>query len=70
MSSRACATERSQVLKCTIYMTDMSDFQACNEVYSSYFQESPPARETVAVRELPRQALVEISCIAALKGSE
>ena len=42
----------------------MSDFQAMNTVYASYFTDIAPARSTVAVSELPRKALVEIECIA------
>lgn len=52
------------VIKCTIFMTDMAYFTEINEVYAKYFGEEPPAREAVAVRELPRQVQVEISCIA------
>jgi|SRR5690625_641495 len=65
----AAGSDLSQILKCTIYLTAMEDFQACNEIYSSYFETDPPARETVAVKELPRAARVEISCIAALKDA-
>jgi len=52
------------VLKCSIFLASMDDFAAVNEVYGRYFPENPPARETVAVKTLPKQALVEISCIA------
>lgn len=55
-----------KVLKCTIYLADMSDFQIVNEVYGRYFQSDPPARETVAVRTLPKNVSIEISCIASL----
>lgn len=54
----------SKVLKCTIFLADMGDFAAVNEVYGSYFEKNPPARETVAVKTLPKNVLVEISCIA------
>jgi 2-iminobutanoate/2-iminopropanoate deaminase len=53
-----------KVLKCTIYLTDMSDFGIVNQIYGSYFEKEPPARETVAVKTLPKHALVEISCVA------
>jgi 2-iminobutanoate/2-iminopropanoate deaminase len=56
----------SKVLKCSIFLDDMSDFAAVNEVYGAYFQSEPPARETVAVQTLPKNVLVEISCIAYL----
>jgi 2-iminobutanoate/2-iminopropanoate deaminase len=52
------------VVKCTIFLSDMSDFSAVNEIYGSYFDENAPSRETVAVRGLPKGVNVEISCIA------
>ncbi len=57
-------TDFSKVLKCSIFLDDMGDFGEVNEVYGSYFQSEPPARETVAVETLPKSVLVEISCIA------
>lgn len=56
----------SKVLKCTIYLDNMDDFGAVNEVYGSYFESDPPARETVAVATLPKKVLVEVGCIAYL----
>lgn len=53
------------ILKTTIFLTSMSDFQKVNEVYSYSFKEIYPARETVEVSALPKGARVEISCIAA-----
>jgi 2-iminobutanoate/2-iminopropanoate deaminase len=58
--------EFSNVLKCTIFLADMGDFGAVNEVYGARFESNPPARETVAVKTLPKNVLVEISCIAHL----
>lgn len=52
------------VLKCTIYMTDLSDFAKVNTVYGGYFSGNPPARETVQVAALPKGAHIEISVIA------
>src|SRR5690606_11940956 len=52
------------VVKATIFLADMGDFGTVNEIYGSYFNQNPPARETVAVRTLPKSALVEISVIA------
>ncbi|WP_448529020.1 RidA family protein [Raineya sp.] len=52
------------VVKSTIFVKDLNNFQAINEVYGSYFGENPPARETVEVSRLPKDANVEISCIA------
>lgn len=54
----------SDVIKCSIYVDDMNDFTVINKIYGSYFRDEPPARETVAVETLPKNALVEISCIA------
>ena len=57
----------SNVVKTTVFLTRMSDFQAVNAVYATYFEGSDglmPARTTVAVAELPRKALVEIECVA------
>lgn len=56
----------SQVLKCSIFLKDMDDFAVVNEIYGVHFNEDPPARETVAVKTLPKDALVEISCMAAV----
>lgn len=52
------------VVKCTIFLKDMSTFPQVNEVYSSFFSQDPPARETVEVSRLPKDVRVEISCIA------
>lgn len=52
------------VLKCSIYLQDMNDFPVVNKIYGEYFNDFPPARETVAVKELPKSVLIEISCIA------
>ena len=60
----AAGTDFSKVVKCSIFLDDMGDFGAVNEVYGSYFTSDPPARETVAVDTLPKSVLVEISCIA------
>ncbi len=55
----------SNVLKCSIFLSDMSLFAEVNEIYGKYFPNDPPARETVAVKTLPKDVNVEISCIAA-----
>ena len=52
------------VVKCSIFISDMGDFAKINEVYGRSFNETPPARETVEVRGLPKGVNVEISCIA------
>jgi len=56
----------AQVAKCSIFVKDMNNFQAINEVYGSYFNNQPPARETVEVSRLPKDVNVEISCIAVI----
>jgi len=52
------------VVKCTIFIRNMADFSNINEAYGSFFEENPPARETVEVSKLPKNVNVEISCIA------
>jgi 2-iminobutanoate/2-iminopropanoate deaminase len=54
------------VIKTTIYLVDIGDFASVNEVYSRFFQNHKPARSTVAVKALPRGALLEIEVIAGL----
>lgn len=53
-----------KVLKCSIFLDDMDDFKIVNRIYSEFFNENPPARETVAVQTLPKNVMVEISCVA------
>ncbi|HEX2385177.1 MAG TPA: RidA family protein [Candidatus Binatia bacterium] len=62
----AAGASMDSVVKATVFLKNMSDFAAMNEVYSEYFAASKPARSTVAVAELPRGALVEIDLCAAL----
>ncbi|MCM1109486.1 MAG: RidA family protein [Clostridium sp.] len=57
-------TDLSHVIKTTVYLADMADFAAMNEVYSTFFSEPYPARSAVAVKALPKGALVEVECIA------
>jgi 2-iminobutanoate/2-iminopropanoate deaminase len=54
----------ANVVKTTVFLAQMSDFQAMNAVYADYFTGIAPARSTIAVLELPRKALVEIECVA------
>ncbi len=54
------------VVKTTVFLKDMNDFAAMNEVYGKYFASAPPARSTVQVARLPKDALVEIEVIASL----
>ena len=53
-----------KVIKCGIYLDDMDNFAAVNEIYGSYFGSEPPARETVAVKTLPKNCKVEVGCTA------
>ncbi len=62
----AAHTSLGRVLKTTVYLADMDDFAAMNEVYGKHFGDHKPARSTVAVKTLPRNALVEIDVVAAL----
>ena len=60
----ASGSSLGQVLKTTVFMKDLSEFAAMNEVYSHYFGENPPARATVEASRLPRDVRVEIECVA------
>ena len=55
----------ANVVKTTVYLADMGDFAAMNSIYSEYFREPYPARSAVAVKALPKGALVEVEVIAA-----
>ncbi len=61
---KAAGSSLDKVVKATIYLSDMNDFQAVNEVYGSFFNEHKPARSTVAVKTLPLNVKVEIDFIA------
>jgi 2-iminobutanoate/2-iminopropanoate deaminase len=54
----------SNVVKTSIFLKDMNNFPIVNQIYGTFFQSTPPARETVEVSRLPKDANVEISCIA------
>lgn len=60
----AAGTDLGHVVKTTVFLADMGDFTAMNEVYAEFFQAPYPARSAVAVKTLPKNALVEIECIA------
>jgi 2-iminobutanoate/2-iminopropanoate deaminase len=60
----------SQVIKTTVFLADMEDFTAMNEVYGRFFGENPPARATVQAARLPRDAKVEIEAIAVVLGND
>ena len=58
-------TDMAHVVKTTVYLADIADFAAMNEVYATFFQEPDPALSAVAVKDLPKGALVEIEVLAA-----
>lgn len=62
----AAGSSFEQVLKTTVFLKDMGDFPKMNEVYARYFAANAPARATVEVARLPRDARVEIECIASV----
>lgn len=61
----AAGSNMHHVVKTTVFLKDMNDFAAMNEAYAKYFSLAPPARSTVQVARLPKDALVEIEVIAA-----
>lgn len=60
----AAGSSLAAVVKTTVFMADLSEFAAMNEVYGSFFGAAPPARATVQVARLPRDVKVEIDCVA------
>ena len=61
---QASGSTLEKVLRCTVFLKNMGDFVAMNEVYGRYFKQAPPARSTVEVARLPKDVLVEIDVIA------
>ena len=61
---QASGSGLGKVLRCTVFLKNMGDFAAMNEVYGRYFNQAPPARSTVEVARLPKDVLVEIDVIA------
>lgn len=61
---RASGSSLDKVVRCTVFLKDISDFAAMNEVYGHYFKQAPPSRSTVEVARLPKDVLVEIDAIA------
>lgn len=66
----AGGSDINNVLKTTVYLEDMDEFNQMNEVYATFFHTPYPARATIQVARLPKDALVEIECIAYRKSSE
>jgi 2-iminobutanoate/2-iminopropanoate deaminase len=62
----AAGGSMASVVRCTVFLKSMNDFAAMNEVYATFFPSAPPSRATVEVARLPKDALVEIDCIAAI----
>jgi 2-iminobutanoate/2-iminopropanoate deaminase len=62
----AAGCRRESVVKVTVFLRDLGDFTAMNEVYGEYFSSSPPARATVEVGRLPADARIEIDCVASV----
>jgi 2-iminobutanoate/2-iminopropanoate deaminase len=60
----ASGSSLRKVVRCTVFLKNMGDFGAMNEVYGRYFNQAPPARSTVEVARLPKDVLVEIDAIA------
>lgn len=60
----AAGSSLKNVVKTTVFLADMNDFAAMNEIYARYFNDNKPARATVQAARLPRDARVEIDCIA------
>ena len=61
---QASGSSLEKVLRCTVFLKSMGDFTAMNEVYGRYFKQAPPARSTVEVARLPKDATIEIDVIA------
>ncbi len=61
---QTAGTDLGHVVKTTVYLASMTDFAAMNEVYATFFSQPFPARSAVAVKDLPKGALVEVECIA------
>ncbi len=61
---KAASMSFENVVRCEVFLTDVNNYAQVNEVYARYFNEQPPARQAVEVSALPRNARVEISCIA------
>jgi 2-iminobutanoate/2-iminopropanoate deaminase len=66
---QASGTSLENVVKTTVYLKDISDFSAVNEIYGRYFKSNPPARSAVQVANLPKNSLVEIEAIAVVPAS-
>ena len=64
---KAGGSDLDKVIKTTIFLADINDFTTVNEIYSRFFQHHKPARSTIAVKTLPKNALIEIEAIAVIE---
>jgi 2-iminobutanoate/2-iminopropanoate deaminase len=60
----AAGSSMDKVVRCVVFLKNMGDFSSMNEVYATFFRENPPARTTVTVADLPKDALIEIEATA------
>jgi 2-iminobutanoate/2-iminopropanoate deaminase len=67
---RAEGLDYDSIIKTTIFLADINDFQKVNEIYGSYFKQAPPARSTIQAGALPKGARLEIEVIAAATGDD
>jgi len=65
----AAGSEMTDVVKTTVYLKNMDDFMAMNQIYAEYFPDNPPARSAVEVSRLPRNVLIEIECVAVVRDA-
>lgn len=65
---KAAGCDRSHIIKTTVFLKNFADFERMNTAYAAFFGDHKPARTTVEVSRLPKEALVEIECVAELKG--
>lgn len=66
---KAAGADRNHILKTSVFLKNFADFEKMNKAYEAFFGEHKPARTTVEVSRLPREALVEIECVAELVRS-
>ena len=63
---KAAGTDLSKVVKTTVFLKDMNDFAAMNEIYAEFFSKNSPARSAVEVARLPKDVMVEMECVAVI----
>jgi len=65
---KSAGASRTSIIKTSVFLKNFADFEQMNKAYEAFFGEHKPARATVEVSRLPREALVEIECVAEVKG--